>query len=81
MVHVKRCPNPLGRGKPSTEFYKDENPQIYCYGWVDIETESLMEICKSCADHVNRAQDDLDSYNSAMKEGEKDDKNMSLYLR
>lgn len=62
MVHVKRCPNPLGRGKPSTEFYKDENPQIYCYGWIDMENEEPLDICKKCADYVDNAQHDLDVY-------------------
>lgn len=62
MVHVKKCPHRFGRSKPSTEFYKDGKPQIYCYGWINMITDDTDDICQKCADHVDNAQDDLDAY-------------------
>lgn len=57
MVHVKKCP--LGkRGRPSTEFYIDGKPQIYCYGYVDAMNDELIPECENCADHVDKAADD-----------------------
>ena len=59
MVHVKKCP--LGkRGRPSTEFYKNGKPQIYCMGWEDCMTESPLEECRKCKDFVMGAQIELD---------------------
>ena len=58
MVHVKKCP--LGeRGRPTTEFWKDGKPQIYCYGWVDQMTDEALGECRRCldwayGDQVNR---------------------------
>ncbi len=60
MVHVKKCPYRYGRGKPSTEFYIDGKPQIYCYGWMDLMTEEPLKICKECADWVYGEQCDED---------------------
>lgn len=51
------------RGKPSVEFHKDGVPQYYCYGWADGMTDELLETCRNCRDHVDRAQDDLDEWN------------------
>lgn len=63
MVHVKKCP--LGkRGKPSTEFYKDGKPQIYCMGYIDLRYDEPLPECKKCADYCWNAQNDID----AMKE-------------
>ena len=62
MVHVRKCPCEHGRGKATTEFYKDGKPQIYCYGWIDLRTDEPLEICRDCADFVYNAQDDLDKY-------------------
>lgn len=62
MVHTF-CP--LGRnrrGKPTTEFYIDGKPQIYCYGWMDMMTERPIEACANCKDYVDMAQIDLDKY-------------------
>lgn len=50
MVHVKKCPCEFGRGRPSTEFYVDRKPQIYCSGWVDRMTDDLLEVCRECPD-------------------------------
>lgn len=60
MVHVKKCPNPDGRGKPTTEFHINGKPQIYCYRWIDGMTDEPLEICKKCADWVNGEQCDRD---------------------
>lgn len=62
MVHVRACP--LGkRGKPTTEFYKDGKPQIYCFGWVDMRTDEPLKECKACKDFVYGEQIDIDYEN------------------
>lgn len=59
MVHVRKCP--LGhRGEPTTEFYKDGKPQIYCRGWVDSMTDEPLDECASCKDFVYGAQIEKD---------------------
>ena len=59
MVHIKKCP--LGKkGKPTTEFFKDGKPQIYCYGWIDAMTDEPLKECKNCADWVNGEQCEKD---------------------
>ncbi len=50
------------RGKPTIEFYKDEKPQYYCYGYVDCSTDEPIETCKQCKDFVDNAQADLEKY-------------------
>ena len=60
MVHVKNCPTGK-RGKPSTEFFKDGKPQIYCTGWVDRQTDEPMRECTECPDYHIYAQSDLDA--------------------
>ncbi len=61
-VHVKKCPlrNIFGRARPTTEFYIDGKPQIYCYGWIDNRTDDFMETCQACADWVFGEQSDED---------------------
>ena len=56
MVHVKKCPCEYGRGRPTTEFYKDDKPQIYCMGWLDKMNDEPLEICASCADFFQGEQ-------------------------
>ena len=46
------------RGKPTIEWYKDGKPQYYCYGYRDAMTEEPLEVCKNCADFVDRAEED-----------------------
>ena len=59
MVHVKKCP--IGqRGYPSTEYIIDGKEYIYCQGWTYLENDEWFDECKACADHVSRAQSDLD---------------------
>ena len=60
MVHVKKCPCKNGRGKPTTEFYKDDKPQIYCYGWIDLYNDEPLECCKNCDDWVYGEQCQID---------------------
>lgn len=50
------------RGKPTIEFYKDEKPQYYCYGYIDVGTDEPLEDCKRCKDFVDHAQEDLERY-------------------
>ena len=58
MVHVKKCPYEK-RGKPSTEFYIDGKPQVYCMGLVDKKTDESLKECKNCLDHVRNAEIDF----------------------
>ena len=59
MVHVKNCP--IGkRGYPSTEDIIDGKEYIYCQGWAYSENDELLKECQTCADHVDKAQSDLD---------------------
>lgn len=60
MVHVTRCPCKDGRGRSTTEFFKDGKPQIYCYGWIDGMTDEPLEICKKCKDWVHGEQCEQD---------------------
>ena len=60
MVHVKKCPCKDGRGMPTTEFYKNGKPQIYCYGWIDKMTDEPLEVCKQCKDWFRGEQCDID---------------------
>ena len=49
MVHVKKCP-----------YGKRGRPQIYCCGWIDKRYDEPIEICKNCADFVDKAQEDIE---------------------
>lgn len=68
MVHVRKCPYDSGRSKPTTEFYIDGKPQIYCYGWIDMKTDEPIEICKNCEDWVLSNRCELD-FEEAKKNG------------
>ena len=48
MVHVKKWSCEYGRGVPTTEFYIDGKPQIYCRGWVDKMNDEPLVVCKLC---------------------------------
>lgn len=50
------------RGHPSIEWHKDGVPQYYCYGYIDKMTDELFEVCRNCADHVDRAGEDLEKW-------------------
>ena len=51
------------RGEATVEWYKDEVPQYYCYGYIDNMTDEPLSECKECRDYVGKAQDDLDEWN------------------
>lgn len=53
------------RGKPSIEWHKNGKPQYYCYGYIDMGTESLLPVCRACKDHVYQAQEDVENYNKS----------------
>ena len=57
------------RGRPSIEFYKDEEPQYYCYGYINAMTDEILEVCKNCKDNVIYAQDDLDKWRATKNDG------------
>lgn len=50
------------RGKPTVEWYAGEEPQYYCYGYIDKSTDEPLDECKQCPDFVELAQKDLDNY-------------------
>lgn len=56
------------RGKPSIEFHKNGVPQYYCYGYIDTMTDELFEVCRNCADYVDRAYEDYEKWKSERKE-------------
>lgn len=70
MVHVKKCPRLKGRGRPTTEFYIDGKPQIYCYGWIDKMTDEPLQICKECLDWVYGEQCEKDFEQARNNKGE-----------
>ena len=58
------------RGRVSTEWCKKGKAQIYCYGWTDKSTDSLLPECQKCADHVDKAQEDYEEWLKKMWEVE-----------
>lgn len=68
MVHTK-CKFELGRSRPTTEFYVNGKPQIYCVGWNDLRTDETIDICKNCPDYVNGEQcaKDFEDYRRSLK--------------
>ena len=56
------------RGNPTIEFYKNGKPQYYCYGYRDAMTEEPLEVCKNCADFVDRAEEDLQRFKAGEQE-------------
>lgn len=59
---AKRTGQVPRRGKPSIEWCKDGVPQYYCHGWIDLMTDELLEVCRECPDHVDKAEDDLETW-------------------
>jgi hypothetical protein len=52
------------KGKPSIEYHDDNGkPVYYCYGWIDNDTENLIETCSNCKKNVIYAQRDLVTIN------------------
>lgn len=55
------------KGKSSIEWYKDGVPQKYCYGYVDGRNDEPIEECAICPIHVDKAQEDLESWQNQKK--------------
>ena len=55
------------RGKPSIEFYFDNKPRYFCYGYIDQRTDELIEECRICPEQVSIA----DEVMKQLKNGEK----------
>lgn len=53
---------------PSCEWFDGEKWRIYCHGYIDRVNDELLEECRSCPDHVSRAQEDLESFYSERAE-------------
>lgn len=68
MVHTT-CKHKEGRGRPTTEFYKNGKPQVYCYGWYDKRTDETLEVCRNCPDWVHGEQCEKD-WEEAKAKGE-----------
>lgn len=68
MLHTV-CKCEEGRGKPTTEFYKNGKPQIYCYGFYDMMTDEPLEECHNCPDWVHGGQVEKD-FEEAKTKGE-----------
>lgn len=49
------------KGKASVEYLDNKgNPVYYCYGYLSLETEELIQSCLNCRRNVIYAQEDLD---------------------
>ena len=68
MIHVKKCSCKYGRGNPTTEFYINGKPQIYCYGWINLRNDEPLECCKNCKDWVDGEQC-IKDFEEAKKQG------------
>lgn len=47
MVHSKRCPHKYW-GEPTVEFYINNEPQVYCMGFIDRLNNAPLESCLKC---------------------------------
>ena len=50
------------RGYTSLEWYADENPQHYCYGYTNAMNDEILEPCQNCPDHISKSQRDYEKY-------------------
>lgn len=51
------------RGRASLEYYTTDGKGVYyCIGYIDNQTEELMDTCSECRQNVKYAQEDLDAY-------------------
>lgn len=50
------------RGNPTIEWYKNDVPQYYCRGWIDLMTDDPLELCRNCNNFVDRAENDLQKW-------------------
>lgn len=47
------------KGKLSIEYYIDNKPIKYCYGYISKDNESLIDECKECKIYVGFAEQNL----------------------
>lgn len=51
------------RGNQTVEWCKfNDEPQVYCHGWIDDYTDEIPEECRNCAKHVLNAERDYKEY-------------------
>lgn len=55
------------RGKPSIEFYWENKPRYFCYGYINQRTDELIEECRNCPEHVYKAGECMEK----LRNGEK----------
>lgn len=55
------------RGNPSIEFYFENKPRYFCYGYIDNRTDEFIEECRNCPENVYMA----DEVMKQLKKGEK----------
>lgn len=55
------------RGKPSIEFIFNNIPRYFCYGYIDLKTDDLIEECRECAEHVYKAEEVMQKLNRGEK--------------
>ena len=61
---MAKCICALGkRGRRTCEWNDGSKDHIYCCGCFDRFTDRILPECESCADNVNKAQQDLDEWN------------------
>ena len=50
------------RSTASLEWYADDKPQHYCYGYIDLMNDEFLEVCQNCPDHISKSQRDYEKY-------------------
>lgn len=69
-IAVKKEKGIYQRGKPTTEWYDENNkPQIYCGGYRDSSNDEPLESCKKCIDFVlgEQIEKDFNDFKSRNK--------------
>lgn len=44
------------RSTASLEWYADNKPQHYCYGYINATNDEVLTVCQNCPDHISKAQ-------------------------
>ena len=57
------------RGRATIEWCKGGVAQYYCYGHYDKATDVPLEVCKNCADFVDRAEEDYKRFKAGEQNG------------
>lgn len=63
---AKLRPDIKERGRSSIEFVFEDIPRYFCYGYIDKRTDELIDECRECPEHVNKA----DEVMKKLKKGE-----------